>query len=245
MTKWFLHQPPRGGDFVVFGLPYAGTGASSFTEWPRQLGSGWFCPVQPPGRENRSHEDVPASHQEFAEQFTDALTEVALGNEDRPFGLLGHCGAVPYLLQIAGQLEEQGLPLPHRLFASSWGPPDQGLYGRLNFVELETVDLVAEINALCTAMGRSIAPEMAEIAAETMRADLRVQRQYRYEDAPVTTAPVCVIGWTRDDVVPAEQVWPGWQRCALAHGHVLDGDHWELLRCPLALRELIIAEMAA
>ena len=243
MSAWFLQPPPQGGDFIVFGLPYAGTGASSFGAWPRRIGAGWFCAVQPPGRENRLHEPVPASHQEFAEGLAEALAEAVHGNPGRPYALLGHCGAVPYLLQTAGELEKQGLPLPSRLFASSWGAPDGGLYGPLNFVDLETVDLVAEINALCAAMGRSIAPELAEIAAETMQADLAVQRDYRYENTTRTSAPVSVIGWTKDEVVPAEQAWAGWQRCAEASWHVLEGDHWELLRGPTELLDLIEREM--
>lgn len=243
MNRWFLQPPPQGGEFIVFGLPYAGTGASSFGAWPRRIGGGLFCGVQPPGRENRLNEPVPASHQEFALGLVEALTEALRGEEERPYALLGHCGAVPYLLQTAGELEKQGLPLPRRLFASSWGAPDQGLYGPLNFVDLETVDLVAEINALCAAMGRSIEPELAEIAAETMKADLVVQRGYRYADTARTSAPVSVICWTKDEVVPARMVWDGWQRCADASRHIIEGDHWELLRGPAELLDLIEREM--
>ncbi|MBP2329721.1 surfactin synthase thioesterase subunit [Kibdelosporangium banguiense] len=240
MSRWFLQQVPAGGDFVVFGLPYAGVGASSFGDWPRKIGNGWFCPLQPPGRENRMHEEV-LTHQQFAEQLTEALAE----HTSRRYGLIGHCGAVPYLLQTAGHLEKAGLPIPLRLFASSWGAPDKGLYGPLNFVDLDTVDLIAEINALCHAMGRTIMPELAEIAAETMLADLQVQRGYRYDDTLPTSSRVCVIGWTKDEVVPVDQVWPGWQDCVDATSHVLEGDHWELLRCPPALVDLIEQEMTA
>lgn len=245
MNRWFLQEPSEDGDFIVFGLPYAGVGASSFGSWPRRIGTGRFCPVQPPGRENRLHEPVPPTHQDYARSLADAITEVVSTTDGRPFALLGHCGAVPYLLQTAGHLEKQGLPLPHRLFASSWGAPDAGLYGPLNFVDLSTVDLIAEINALCAAMDRSIAPELAEIAAETMLADLEVQRGYRYADTPTTSAPVCVIGWSRDVIVPPDTVHPGWERCVKAKLHTLDGDHWELLRCPSALVDLIEREMGA
>lgn len=245
MSKWLLHPPGQDDGFIVFGLPYAGTGASSFSEWPRRIGEGWFCAVQPPGRENRMAEEPPADHQQYAEQLAEAVREVLADRPDRPFALLGHCGAVPYLLQTAGHLEATGGPRPARLYASSWGAPDRGLYGRLNFVDLATVDLVAEINELCAAMGRTILPELAEIAAETMLVDLQVQRGYRYADTAPTSAPVTVIGWTRDEVVPAQQAWDGWDRCVDASRQVLDGDHWELLRGPQALLDLIQAEMTA
>ncbi len=241
MTRWTLRPIPADGDYLVFGLPYAGTGASSFNQWPREFGAGRFCAVQPPGRENRFGEDTVSSHQEFAERLVEAIAD----RLDRPYALIGHCGSVPYLLQTAAHLEERGLPAPKRLFASGWGAPDRGLYGRLNFVDLAEVDMVAEIEARCTALGHRLHPEFVELAAETMLADLRVQRGYRAEALPSRDIPVSVIGWTEDSVVPPDFVWPGWEDCAAATFQVLEGDHWEFLRCPRALRDLVEHEMTA
>jgi hypothetical protein len=86
------------------------------------------------------------------------------------------------MLQTAAHLEKTGLPAPARLFAPSWGAPQRGLHGRLNFVDL-------------------------------------------------------------DEVVPAGEVWPGWQDCLDATFHLLEGDHWEFLRCPPSLLDLIEQEM--
>ncbi len=180
MTAWTLHPVPADGDYLVFGVPYAGTGAASFKAWPRELGTGRFCAVQPPGRENRFGEDHVGSHQEFAEGL---VAEIA-DHLDRPYALIGHCGAVPFLLQIAAHLEKQGLPTPRRLFASGWGAPHQGLYGRLNFVDLDEIDMTAEIEERCTALGYRLPPEFLEIAAETLLADVRLQRGYRAEALP-------------------------------------------------------------
>ncbi|MFG3382231.1 thioesterase II family protein [Streptomyces sp. NPDC047999] len=240
MTRWTLQPVPDDGDFLVFGLPYAGTGASSFRAWPRQLGRGRFCAVQPPGRENRFGEDTVTSHQEFAEGL---VAEIA-DRLDRPYALIGHCGAVPFLLQTAAHLERRGLPAPRRLFASGWGAPHRGLYGRLNFVDLAEVDMVAEIEERCAALGQQMPREFVEIAADTMLADLRVQRGYRAEALPSRDVPVSVIGWTEDDVVPQAEVWPGWEDCATATFHVLEGDHWEFLRFPSALGDLVEQEMS-
>ncbi|MEU7423732.1 thioesterase domain-containing protein [Streptomyces sp. NPDC040750] len=241
MSRWTLQPVPADGDYLVFGLPYAGTGASSFSRWPRRFGAGRFCAVQPPGRENRFGEDTVGSHQEFAEGLAAGIAD----RLDRPYALIGHCGAVPFLLQTAAHLERQGLPVPQRLFASGWGAPHKGLYGRLNFADLAEVDLVAEIEERCAALGYRLHAEFVEIAAETMLADLRVQRGYRAEALPSRDIPVSVIGWTEDRVVPQDAVWPGWEECADATFHVLEGDHWEFLRCPEALRDLVEHEMSA
>ncbi|AWS48142.1 thioesterase [Streptosporangium sp. 'caverna'] len=225
----------------MFGLPYAGTGATSFNGWPREFGTGRFCAVQPPGRENRFDEDTVSSHQEFAEGLVEAIAD----RLDRPYALIGHCGSVPYLLQTAAHLEERGLSAPRRLFASGWGAPDRGLYGRLNFVDLAEVDMVAEIEDRCTALGQRLHPEFVELVAEIMLADLRVQRGYRAEALPSRDIPVSVIGWTEDSVVPPNVVWPGWEECTAATFQILEGDHWEFLRCPQALRDLVEHEMTA
>ena len=240
MSRWILRQIPADGEFLVFGLPYQGIGASSYSRWPRHIGAGRFCAVQPPGRENRIHENVVASHQEYAEQLTEAIA----GYLDRPYALIGHCGSVPYVMQTAAHLESRGLPTPRRLFASGWGAPDRGLYGRLSFVDLDAIDMQAEIRTICAALGTPVHEEFVELAAETMIADLRVQRRYRADPLPGPTVPVSVIGWEADDVVPSEQVWPGWPEHLNATFHLIGGGHWEFLRCPPELRELIERQMA-
>lgn len=237
--RWLLHGPPGAGEYLLFGFPYAGVGASSYREWPRQVGSGRFCPLQPPGKENRSREPVPPDHATFAEQLVDALAD----HLDRPYALIGHCGAFPYQLATTRRLQELGLPLPRRLFASSWGAPHRGLYGRLNFVDLETVDMVAEIEDVARVLGRPVAPELAELAAEFLADDLRVQRRFHYDGKDPVGVPVTVLGWTEDDVVPADGLFAGWTECADATFHLLPGDHGEFLRCPDALLRLIDTEM--
>jgi surfactin synthase thioesterase subunit len=239
--KWLLHGPPGAGDYLVFGFPYAGVGASSYREWPRTIGTGRFCPLQPPGKENRSKEAVPVDHAAFAEQLLDSLAP----HLDRPYALIGHCGAFPYMLSTTQRIQALGLPLPRRLFASSWGAPQRGLYGRLNFVDLDTVDMVAEIQDIGKRLGRPVMPELAELSAEFMLDDLRVQRGYRYDGVERVPVPVTVLGWTEDDVVPADGVFPGWTECADATYQLLPGDHGAFLRAPDVLRELIEHEMTA
>jgi surfactin synthase thioesterase subunit len=238
-SRWLLNGVPAGGDFVVYGFPYAGVGASCFREWPRELGSGVFCAVQPPGRENRIREETIGSHQEFAEGLADALAE----HTDRPYAFAGHCGAFPYMLQTVFELGRRGLPAPRRLFASSWGAPHRGLYGRLNFVDLDNVDMVAEIQEICVRLSRPVPPELAEMAAENMLVDLRVQRVYRYSGVPRVPVPVTLVGWSADDVVPPDVVWPSWDECADVTYHLLDGDHGAFLRGSAELFDLIRREM--
>ncbi|WP_211288776.1 thioesterase II family protein [Actinophytocola xinjiangensis] len=245
-TPWLVHGSPGDAEFLLFGFHYAGVGAaSSYRDWPARIGGGWFCPLQPPGREDRIMEEPLRSHRAFAEDLVPVLRE----RLDRPYAFVGHCGAYTYMLDTTLHLAELGLPLPAKLFASSWGAPHAGLYGRLNFLDLDDAgietDLVAEIQDVSLARtGQPLPADLAELAAETLLFDLRVQRAYRYDGTPKVPVPTVVVSWRQDTVVPPELVVPGWQECAEVTFHEFDGDHWEFLRCPEALRSLIVAEMS-
>ncbi|MDH2427096.1 thioesterase domain-containing protein [Sphaerisporangium sp. TRM90804] len=227
---------PGDGTALLLCLPYSGVGATSYRRWPKTVGGMTVCALQPPGRENRLREPRPATHREFAASLADFVRELG----DRPYAFFGHCGAVPYALETTRYLAEHGDPLPLWILASSWGAPDNGLYGRLNFVDLDGHDFVAEIVSMAGQMGSTLLPEMASLGAEILRHDQVVQRPYRYPPGHLIEVPVTVIGWTHDEVVPPGEVFPGWERVAgRLERHTLPGSHFEFLRCPEELQELI------
>ncbi|ASW54307.1 thioesterase II family protein [Plantactinospora sp. KBS50] len=233
--RWFV-PPPAPEHRLLFLFPYAGVGASSYRPWPRMVDDVQVCALQPPGRENRTREEPHRSHAAFAADLADALTPYL----DRPYYFAGHCGAVPFALDTIDELNRRGLRLPERLIASSWGAPQRGLYGRLNFVDLETVDLVAEVSALFARAGAAMRPDMAELLARVLRTDLEVQRGYRFDPDRRIPLPVTVVAWTDDAVVPPDLVTPGWSECAEQVTHeLLIGEHLDFLRCPDVLREAL------
>jgi surfactin synthase thioesterase subunit len=232
MTRWFI-PPPAPDGRLLFCFPYAGVGASSYRRWPRHIGDVQVCGLQPPGRENRLREAPHRSHDAFAADLVDALTPYL----DRKFFFAAHCGAVPYALSTIQELAGRGLPGPVRLFASSWGAPHRGLYGPLNFVDLATVDLVAETTAFFGRAGAPIRSDFVELAAQVLRTDLEVQRGYRFEPSRRVACPVTVIAWTHDDVVPPDLVPAGWQECAEVTHELLAGEHLDFLHCPDVLRD--------
>ncbi|HTF07826.1 MAG TPA: thioesterase domain-containing protein [Asanoa sp.] len=232
--RWFV-PPPGPGGRLLFCFPYAGVGASSYRQWPRRIDDVQVCGLQPPGRENRLRESPHRDHAAFAADLVDALTPYV----DREFFFAGHCGGVPFALDTIDELARRGLPLPTRLIASSWGAPQRGLYGRLNFVDLAAVDLVAETTALFGRAGVPMRTDFAELAAQVLRTDLEVQRGYRFAAGRRVPCPVTVVAWTDDDVVPPEVVAPGWDECADVTAETLDGRHLDFLHCPDVLRDAL------
>jgi surfactin synthase thioesterase subunit len=242
--RWLYDGVPGAADFLVFGFHYAGTGAAAtYDAWPRKIGTGLLCPVQPPGRDDRIAEPPVRTHREFAELLAAEL----IAHLDRPYGLTGHCGAVPYLMETAFQLSDLGAPPPRALFASAWGPPQHGPYGRLNIEPLEEVDPLAEVQSTMQArFGFTLQPDVAEIAAETLMTDLEVQRTHSYSGEPPLPARTLVIGWDQDAVIPPSVVGDRrWAACGEVEHRMLPGDHWEYLRGPESLINLIAAEMTA
>jgi surfactin synthase thioesterase subunit len=238
--RWFM-PPPTSDTRILYCFPYAGVGASSYRQWPRHIGDVQICALQPPGRENRIREAPHLTHAAFAADLADALAP----HLDREYYFAGHCGAVPFALDTIDELNRRGLRLPTRLIASSWGAPQRGLYGRLNFVDLQTVDLVAEVGALFGRAGAPIRADFAELAARVLRTDLEVQRDYHFAPDRYVPCPVTVVAWTHDDVVPPDVVEPDWAQCADVTFELLPGEHLDFLSCPDVLRDALARWLAA
>jgi surfactin synthase thioesterase subunit len=240
--RWLLRPPPRDAGTLLFGFPYAGGGASLYRQWPARVGDMWFCPLQPPGREHRFPEPPLRTVAEFTESVVDYLAGLV---EGRRFAFFGHCGGVPLALAATLGLADRDLPLPARVFVSGWGAPHRRLYGRLNFVDLATADLGAEVSALFARLGVPVRDDFVDVAARILRVDLELHRPHRYDATRFLPAPATVIGWTDDDVVPLAEVHEGWSEIADVRTDVLPGEHFAFTRCPRPLVDVLTRDMPA
>ncbi|MET7802227.1 thioesterase II family protein [Streptomyces decoyicus] len=242
-ARWLLRPIPESADSAVLCFPCSGVGASSYRQWPRQVADMHVVPLQPPGRENRLREPKPETHKEFADSLCDALPRL----KGRPFGFFGHCGAVPYMLETIFELEARDQPRPSWMVASAWGAPHLGLYGALNFVDLESHDFEAEVLTMSARLGLELPPELVGMAASLLTFDQSVQRGYSYPTGRKVPLPVAVVGWSGDDIVPPHVTLPRWQEVATVLSFVLDGTHHEYLNCPPSLQQVFtkIRAMAA
>lgn len=239
--RWLARPVPDQAEALLFGFPCSGMGASTYAGWPQRIGQLEVLGLQPPGRESRYRERSHRTHEGYAADLAAALRP----HLARPYALAAHCGGVPYALETLHRLATEGLPPPCYALLSSWGAPQRGLYGRLNYVDLQTFDAVAEVSGIAAALGWSLPADVAEIVSEALREDLEIQRGYRYAAVRPLPCPVVLVGWTADDVVPAGDVEPGWHECGNVQYSLLEGDHREFMRCPPALRRLITQACAA
>jgi len=214
---WFLRPPSEDAERVLYCFPYPGCGGSSYRAWPQAIAGAAVCAIQPPGRENRLREPVCPTHREFARRFADVLTALP----PHSFAFIGHCGAIPWALET--------------VFSSSWGGPHRGMYG--SFMTKNDAELAEVVRTMFGRMSRVPPPELVEIGVEVLRADLEVQRTYRWQPQQVP-CPVTALRWTRDhEVTPAEV--SEWERWGPVVYDTLDGDHFAYLDCPPALQQAI------
>lgn len=240
-SRWLLMPPPDSARSLLFGFPYAGGGASLYRSWPDRIGDAWICPLQPPGREHRFGEDPLRTVPEFASSVADYLQRYA----DREYAFFGHCGGVPLELATTLEMQDRGLSLPTRVFASGWGPPHRRLYGQLNYVDLASADMGALVAELFRKLGVVVRDDLVEVAAKTLRVDLVMHRPHLYDAKRMLPVPATVIGWSGDDVVPPTVTCTGWDEVANARYEVLAGAHFAFIECPGHLTELLIRDMTA
>jgi surfactin synthase thioesterase subunit len=219
-------------------LPHAGSGAGAYRRWPAAFGSSVeVSALQLPGRESRIHETPAVDPAEVA----DAVRRAA----DRPYALFGHSMGARLGFEVTRRLQDQGGPLPVRLYVSACRPPDaHGLGPYEELVDRDDADLLRGAAAAGGIPSEILAsPEMCELILPPLRADLAWLAGLEYRPRP--PLPVALVGFAGagDPMVPPPAM-AGWAR----HGsqfqqHVLPGDHFYVHSAVDALSRLISADL--
>lgn len=199
---WTLRTPPAIPQSTVVFLPHAGGNAANYGDWAEHFPDDIaLLAAQYPGRGPRYNEP-------HAQQVADWVDGIAPAVEATagPLALLGHSLGAICALELARRLEERGrevsllitsapppVPNPRLAEATADGHVADSLVREL--LEEHGVlppELLAE-------------PELVELALESLRADLSLER--RYDHGPVPDVPACptvVLGGEDDTLVPRE-----------------------------------------
>ncbi|MCU7821182.1 thioesterase II family protein [Kitasatospora sp. DSM 101779] len=231
--NWLLRRPRTDPVGRLFCFPYSGVGASMFSRWPEEIDGIEVCPVQPPGRENRSREAHYGSYERFAADLVEFLRPYL----DRPFAFFGHCaGALP-AFETALRLAETGLPAPARLYVSAQVAPHDCPHDR--YLDLDEEQLRGEMSNLVTLRGGTPHPVLIDLALEVLHEDLEVNRVYRRPAPVALPGPVTVLEWTEDTEISLDQM-AGWRHYAEAVEYTaLPGGHFDFLSAPPLLMKTL------
>jgi surfactin synthase thioesterase subunit len=225
--RWLAGPVPSPyAELRLFCLPYAGSGAVVYRDWPSVVPERvQVCPIELPGRGSRNGE---AAFTRLA-PLANALAKALEGALDRPFALFGHSmgGLVAY--ELARTLRRAGGPQPVHLFVSATAAPGTAPAQPLVHcaAERDVKHRLRELNGTPREVLEN--EELMELMLPTIRADFAVLETYQYREEPPLPVPITVFGGTQDRAVPLANLngWRGHSAvgCRL---RLFPGDHFFL-----------------
>ncbi|MRH88377.1 SDR family NAD(P)-dependent oxidoreductase [Nocardia sp. SYP-A9097] len=199
----------------LFALPFVGGGASVFTPWPGYLpDSVEVVGIQFPGREERLG-DIPV---DSMPEFVAELAEAMLPHLDRTFVVYGHSMGGLLAYELTKYLEQHYNEVPMKLVIGGWPAPTavENYVRNLTHIR-DGFDLDSESDSRVLAVLRDNRLLDIPVADETsilhwmpsIRADLKMLGDYRFENGYTLRAPISVLRGADDPVFDLDQL-QGW-----------------------------------
>jgi surfactin synthase thioesterase subunit len=226
MTLWIArHQPRPDASVRLFCLPSAGSGASSYRQWCKELPAHIeVLPIQPPGREDRFAEEPLRRMDDMVGSLIDSLRS---SMSDLPFAFFGHSLGGIVALEVTRSLARQQGPLPCHVIISARPAPHLPLR-RVPVAQLSREELkewLREVRGTSEIVLQN--REMMDLLLPAMRADLEIDDTYRSAPDPVLACPLTVLGGLRDEEARPEEL-KEWARytSGLFTLRMVEGDHF-------------------
>lgn len=185
----------------MFGLPYAGSGATTFRAWldflPETVE---LCPIQLPGRETRMRE-APF---ENVLPLVQALAPALMPLLDRPFVFVGHSMGALIGFELARELRRQNAAAPSHIFVSGRIAPHLPLPRRpfYNRTEPDLIDGLREMGGTPEEVLENA--ELMKLLIRVLRADFAVNETYGYSAEPPLDCPISSFAGLQDPEVSRE-----------------------------------------
>jgi len=237
---WIAHHVAKPkARLRLFTFPYGGGGASIFKEWSNALPDEIeVCPVQLPGREDRSRETPCTKMSSLIHELTTALTSFA----DLPFAFFGHSMGALIAFELARQLGSIRGRLLH-VFVSSCRAAHT-FTGGLGRHLLSDSQLVHEMRRLGTPEQVLHNNDLLSYVLPVMRADFELVDTYSYTPGLPLHCELSAYGAAADVEVSTDDLL-SWSQHTDAgfHVRVFEGNHFYLRTRVPSLIAAILTDM--
>jgi medium-chain acyl-[acyl-carrier-protein] hydrolase len=225
-SKWLIQLNTRNDERVrLIVFPYAGGSAGAFRPWRDRL-PGWISVqlIQLPGRENRFNEPPISKWDEI----TNSIADAGMLLDGPPVVLFGHSMGSILAFEVARELRRRHDRSPAALIVSGRCAPQ--LDSRMPpLAHLDGRDLVNRLTELYGGIPTEALadPELVELMAHLLKADLQVVEDYRYVPQPPLACPIAAYGGTRDPLVTSVELcaWSEQTRSGF-RSELYPGDHF-------------------
>lgn len=222
-SQWVRRVPRDGARLRLICLPFAGGGASVYQGMAALLPS-WVevLAVQPPGHEDRSREDPPASIPGLVTACSIALRPYT----SMPYALYGHCAGALLAYEIAHEMGNRFGTWPRRLIvgeqpAPQAPPPAEPLH---RLPDDRLLAAVGDRGGLPDAVAGNA--QLLEFLLPVLRSQFTLWENYRHRPRPPLPVPITTVRGTTGSV--DEAAMAGWdeQTSAGRTGVSVEGGHY-------------------
>ncbi|WP_446664815.1 thioesterase domain-containing protein [Flexivirga sp. B27] len=224
-TAWLTRPISPEASRLLFCLPFAGGGASTFREWPAAFADSGVevVPLQLPGRENRVAEDPAFSTPEVARVIADLA--------DRPYAIFGHSMGGRLAYDAARHLLASGDRPPSLVVTSASRPPDLPRTGSLDGIStFSDARLTSRLRRSGSIPEAVLAePDLMAIVLPVLRADFAWIDALDVHDPEPIPVPLLALAGALDRAVSHDQAaqWRAHTSAGFAL-QLLPGDHFFL-----------------
>lgn len=246
-------QPTQPGHWVVvvsprpqaklrlICFPYAGGNASVFRGWSELLPPEIeLCAIQPPGRQERSHEPLLQTVEEMVAGIVPAL----LPYLDRPFATFGHCIGAMVMYEVVRALEKGHQLVPEHVFASGALPPRYYLLPPVA-TRAEGIDFVNVLRRIGFADDLILGDEeSARELLPAVQSDFELAICYECASPSPLRSPITSFCGREDQLGPPERT-AAWKDMSTSRFEqvVFPGEHYFIIPERRALLHLISQEL--
>lgn len=195
-SPWFVRSKPKPhADLCLFCFAHAGGAASAFHPWGAKLEGVEIWAIQLPGREGRLSEPLITDFAILQQRLVDELAP----RLDRPFAFFGHSMGAIVAYEAARELQQRGLPMPVRIYASGRRAPTRP-NREPPLHPLPDAQFIAELKRRFAGLPAVILaePELLALFLPILRADLTMLERHDFKQEPVLDVPIAAYGGQDD-----------------------------------------------